>query len=107
MRRITVASERPPSSQKLFPNNRVSSTHYSCGTLVPQSLFEQFQRSSNCWFLLVSMLQLLPVNLNVTDSWTTVLPLVILLSFTLLKDAYSDYYRHKHDSQVNLMQYSA
>ncbi|CAG9312880.1 unnamed protein product [Blepharisma stoltei] len=90
----------------IFPNNCAKSTRYTLLTIIPLNLFEQFQRSSNIWFLLVSVFQLIPINLNPTDSWSTIAPLAILLFFTLIKDAYNDLYRWKDDKKINTILYS-
>ena len=90
-----------------FVSNKVKSTRYKLLTLVPKNLMEQFQRSSNLWFLLVSVFQLIPFEFNPVDSWTTVVPLAILITMTLLKDAYNDYYRGREDYKVNHLDYSA
>lgn len=90
-----------------FVSNKVKSTRYKLLTLVPKNLMEQFQRSSNLWFLLVSIFQLIPFEFNPVDSWTTVVPLAILITLTLLKDAYNDYYRGKEDYKVNHSDYCA
>ena len=84
-----------------FVSNKVNSTRYNVLTLLPKNLFEQFQRSANIWFLLVSIFQLIPFEFNPVDSWTTVVPLAILICLTLLKDAYNDYYRGREDFKVN------
>ena len=91
--------------KNFYPLNVVSSSKYSWWTLLPQNLFEQMQRTSNLWFLLVSVFQLIPFNLNPTDSWSTIVPLAILITFTLLKDAYNDYYRHEEDKKINNAEY--
>ena len=70
-------------------------------TLLPKNLFEQFQRVANIWFLIVSIFQLLPYQLNPTDSWTTVAPLSILILISLAQDAYNDYLLSKKLKRLN------
>jgi phospholipid-transporting ATPase len=82
-------------------NNYVSTCKYEWYTILPKNLFEQFHRVANLWFLLVSVLQLLPFQLSPTSSWATIIPLSIVLAFTLLKDAYQDYKRRLHDNEIN------
>lgn len=82
-------------------NNYVSTCKYEWYSILPKNLFEQFHRVANLWFLLVSVLQLLPFQLSPTSSWATITPLSIVLTFTLLKDAYQDYQRRLHDNEIN------
>ncbi|OMJ91440.1 hypothetical protein SteCoe_6020 [Stentor coeruleus] len=92
-------------SESQFISNKVTSTRYTLLTLMPKNLFEQFQRSANIWFLIVSVFQLIPFEINPVDSWTTVVPLAILISVTLSKDAYNDFYRGKEDKKDNSTDY--
>lgn len=91
--------------QNFYPLNTVRSTNYTWWSLLPQNLFEQMQRTSNIWFLLVSVFQLIPSNLNPADSWSTIVPLGILLAFTLMKDAYNDHERLQDDKKINESRY--
>lgn len=89
------------SSISPFVSNQVNSSRYTWLNLIPKSLFEQFQRSANIWFLIVSVFQLIPLELNPASSLSTVLPLCILISITLLKDAYNTYQFLSKDSITN------
>jgi phospholipid-transporting ATPase len=85
----------------IYAGNKLNLSRYTFFTLIPKNLFEQFQRSSNIWFLVVSIFQLIPMSLNPTDSWTTILPLSILLLISLVKDAYLDYKLKLKDKAIN------
>ncbi|OMJ73757.1 hypothetical protein SteCoe_27502 [Stentor coeruleus] len=89
----------------IYPGNKLKLSRYSILTLVPKNLFEQFHRTSNIWFLIVSIFQLIPFQLNPTDSWTTIVPLSILLVLTLIKDAYCDHWLRKKDTVFNNLVY--
>lgn len=88
-----------------FPSNYVSSARHRLLTIVPRHLFEQFQRSANIWFLIVSVFQLIPYQLNPTDSWTTILPLSLMLAFTLGSEIVNDYRRYAGDRELNSQEY--
>ena len=92
-------------TSSIFKKNAVSSARYTWVNLVPKNLFEQFQRSANIWFLAISVLQIIQVDSDPTYSWTTIVPLCILLVFTFSKDAYNDYLRHKQDNYFNDKEY--
>ena len=84
-------------SDSVYPGNKFHLSRYTFFTLIPKSLFEQFHRTSNLWFLVVAIFQLIPFQVNPTDSWTTILPLGLLLAITTCKDAYCDrWLRHKN-----------
>ena len=87
--------------KNIYTSNAISTGKYSAFSLVPKNLFEQFKRVANIWFLIVSILQLLPLQLSPTSSWATIAPLSLVLAVTLLKDAYLDYRRHMSDREIN------
>lgn len=89
-----------------FVSNQVNSSRYTWLSLVPKSLFEQFQRSANIWFLIVSIFQLVPLEMNPASSFSTILPLCILISITLLKDTYNTFQFLRKDSVTNNSLYS-
>ena len=85
----------------LFPTNFITTAKYSVWTILPKNLYEQFHRVANIWFLIVSIFQVLPLNLSPTSSWATIAPLSLVLTVTLCKDAYQDYRRHQSDKEIN------
>ncbi|EER18924.1 hypothetical protein Pmar_PMAR025776, partial [Perkinsus marinus ATCC 50983] len=78
----------------------IASTKYRLLTFVPLNLWEQFHRVANLWFLLVGICQMLPYNLSPTSEWATIVPLVFVLSLTMIKDAIEDYRRYMNDTKV-------
>ncbi|KAJ3604956.1 hypothetical protein NHX12_027007 [Muraenolepis orangiensis] len=59
-----------------------------------------FQRLANAYFLVLLILQVIPAISSL--SWfTTVVPLLLVLSVTAAKDASDDINRHRSDKQVN------
>uniref|UniRef100_A0AAR2IZK5 Phospholipid-transporting ATPase n=1 Tax=Pygocentrus nattereri TaxID=42514 RepID=A0AAR2IZK5_PYGNA len=73
---------------------------YNIITFLPVNLFEQFQEVANTYFLFLLILQLIP-QISSLSWFTTIVPLVLVLSITAVKDATDDYFRHKSDNQVN------
>ena len=84
-----------------FHSNYISTRKYSLLSLVPKNLFEQFHRTANIWFLIVSVFQVLPLDLSPTSSWATIAPLSMILALTMAKDAWLDYRRHQSDKEIN------
>ncbi|XP_032153697.1 probable phospholipid-transporting ATPase IM isoform X9 [Sapajus apella] len=84
----------------LFQDNRIHTSKYNILTFLPINLFEQFQRVANAYFLCLLILQLIPEISSLT--WfTTIVPLVLVITMTAVKDATDDFFRHKSDNQVN------
>uniref|UniRef100_A0A8C2QWV8 Phospholipid-transporting ATPase n=1 Tax=Capra hircus TaxID=9925 RepID=A0A8C2QWV8_CAPHI len=75
----------------LFQDNRIHTSKYSILTFLPINLFEQFQRVANAYFLFLLILQLIPEISSLT--WfTTIVPLVLVVTMTAVKDATDDYH---------------
>ncbi|XP_012865415.1 PREDICTED: probable phospholipid-transporting ATPase IM [Dipodomys ordii] len=84
----------------LLYDNRIHTSKYNILTFLPINLFEQFQRVANAYFLFLLILQLIPEISSLT--WfTTIVPLILVITMTAVKDATDDYFRHKSDNQVN------
>ena len=74
-----------------YPRNKVRIARYTMVNIIPKNLYEQFHRTANVWFLIVSVFQLIPLDLTPTSNWGTITPLACLLLFTFIKDAYNEY----------------
>ncbi|CAH0721386.1 unnamed protein product, partial [Brenthis ino] len=88
-----------PQPQK-FVSNRISTAKYSVPSFVPLFLFEQFRRYSNCFFLLIALLQQIP-DVSPTGRWTTLTPLILILSVSAIKEIVEDFKRHRADDETN------
>ncbi|KAF4017470.1 hypothetical protein G4228_008593, partial [Cervus hanglu yarkandensis] len=98
--RIVKANDREYNEKFLYKDNRIHTSKYNILTFLPINLFEQFQRVANAYFLFLLILQLIPEISSLT--WfTTIVPLVLVVTMTAVKDATDDYFRHKSDNQVN------
>ncbi|XP_048639377.1 phospholipid-transporting ATPase FetA-like [Marmota marmota marmota] len=72
-----------------YPNNAIKTSKYTILNFLPLNLFEQFQRLANAYFLVLLILQLIP-QISSLAWYTTVVPLVVVLSITGVKDAIDD-----------------
>ncbi|XP_059952802.1 probable phospholipid-transporting ATPase IM isoform X5 [Mesoplodon densirostris] len=98
--RIVKANDREYNEKYQYTDNRIHTCKYNILTFLPINLFEQFQRVANVYFLFLLILQLIPEISSLT--WfTTIVPLVLVVTMTAVKDATDDYFRHKSDNQVN------
>lgn len=83
-----------------YGGNSVRSSKYSALNFLPKSLFEQFRRIANFYFLVISLLQLC-TDLSPTNEYSTVGPLAIVLFATMVKEGLEDRVRHHQDTCVN------
>ncbi|KAJ2950446.1 hypothetical protein O0L34_g8688 [Tuta absoluta] len=88
-----------PQPQK-FLSNRISTAKYSLPSFIPLFLFEQFRRYSNCFFLLIALLQQIP-DVSPTGRYTTLTPLILILSVSAIKEIVEDFKRHRADDETN------
>ncbi|CAK6432249.1 unnamed protein product [Pipistrellus nathusii] len=100
VKRIVKANDREYNEKFQYADNRIHTSKYNILTFLPINLFEQFQRVANAYFLFLLILQLIPEISSLT--WfTTIVPLVLVITMTAVKDATDDYFRYKSDKQVN------
>ncbi|KAM6944471.1 phospholipid-transporting ATPase ID-like isoform 1-T3 [Lycodopsis pacificus] len=83
-----------------YATNAIKTSKYNPFTFLPLNLFEQFQRIANAYFLFLLALQVIP-QISSLSWFTTVVPLVLVLTVTAAKDATDDINRHRSDKQVN------
>ncbi|XP_069068532.1 phospholipid-transporting ATPase ID-like [Pleurodeles waltl] len=98
--RILRANDRDFNSKFQYATNEIKTSKYNVFTFIFLNLFEQFQRVANVYFVFLLILQVIP-QVSSLPWFTTVVPLVLVLAVSAIKDATDDYYRHKSDNQVN------
>uniref|UniRef100_K3X1T0 Guanylate cyclase domain-containing protein n=1 Tax=Globisporangium ultimum (strain ATCC 200006 / CBS 805.95 / DAOM BR144) TaxID=431595 RepID=K3X1T0_GLOUD len=87
-------------STERYHANVVRTSKYTVFNFLPKSLFEQFRRIANFYFLIISLLQLC-TNLSPTNEYSTIGPLAIVLFATMVKEGMEDRLRHQQDYVVN------
>ncbi|XP_069508037.1 phospholipid-transporting ATPase ID isoform X2 [Ambystoma mexicanum] len=97
------ANDREYNEKFQYASNCIKTSKYNVVTFLPINLFEQFQEVANTYFLFLLILQLIP-QISSLSWFTTIVPLVLVLTITAVKDATDDYFRHKSDNQVNSRQ---
>lgn len=85
--------DRAYSSLQYYGDNYVSTTKYTLATFLPKSLFEQFRRVANFYFLVCAILSFLPV--SPYSAFSNVFPLVVVVAATMIKEFIEDFQRKK------------
>jgi len=85
--------------KRKFGDNTITTTKYNVFTWFPKSLFMQFKRIANIYFLMISVLTLMPFSPK--NPYTQTSTFIMVLLFTMLKEAYEDYIRYKQDKEIN------
>ncbi|XP_053164052.1 phospholipid-transporting ATPase IB isoform X3 [Hemicordylus capensis] len=94
----TIYLNQPQQSK--FHDNRVSTAKYGVVTFLPRFLYEQIRKAANAFFLFIALLQQIP-DVSPTGRYTTLVPLLFILTVAGIKEIIEDYKRHKADSTVN------
>jgi magnesium-transporting ATPase (P-type) len=81
-------------------SNEIRTAKYTIFNFIPKNLFEQFRRVANVYFLILIILQGIPIFSN-TNIFLAASPLVSILLITAIKDAVEDWKRQKSDNLVN------
>ncbi|KAJ1932216.1 aminophospholipid translocase, partial [Linderina macrospora] len=98
--RVVHIGNRENNAQYKYKHNRVSTAKYNVLTFMPKFLFEQFSKYANVFFLFTACIQQIP-GVSPTSRWTTLVPLVVVLAATGVKELAEDLKRHKSDSEMN------
>uniref|UniRef100_A0A671VRV7 ATPase phospholipid transporting 8B1 n=1 Tax=Sparus aurata TaxID=8175 RepID=A0A671VRV7_SPAAU len=78
-----------------YSGNAIKTYKYNVLTFIPLNLYEQFKRVANLYFLALLILQIIP-DISTLPWYTTLIPLVVVLGVTAIKDLVDDLVRHAH-----------
>ena len=81
-------------------NNKIITAKYNFLTFLPKALFYQFKRVSTIYFLLIAIINMIPA-ISPIYSGTSLIPVLIVISISLIREAYEDYQRTKFDKSQN------
>uniref|UniRef100_A0A4W5PKQ9 Phospholipid-transporting ATPase n=1 Tax=Hucho hucho TaxID=62062 RepID=A0A4W5PKQ9_9TELE len=81
-------------------DNKVTTTKYSFLSFIPKNLFEQLHRVANIYFIFLAALNFVPV-VNAFQPEISIIPILLVLTVTAVKDLWEDYRRHKSDKFIN------
>ena len=84
-----------------FTNNTIRTTKYTCLTFLPLNLFHQFTKMANCYFLILTLLCLIPGISTQGEAITMLMPLMFVVGVSMIKDIFEDRRRYKSDCEEN------
>ena len=84
-----------------FKSNEINTRKYNFITFLPKSLFYQFIRPANIYFLICAILQCIPV-ISPLGPTSALLPLIIVLSVSLIREGMEDCNKGSLDKQQNM-----
>ncbi|TVY82511.1 putative phospholipid-transporting ATPase [Lachnellula suecica] len=96
-RRKALIDER---TGREYIGNTIRSSRYTIYNFVPRQLFFQFSKLANAYFLLISIMQMIP-GLSTTGTYTTIIPLLVFVAISIAKEGYDDVRRYKLDQVEN------
>ena len=103
-RMVTIMSHLNE-EDKPFLSNAITTAKYGLINFLPKFLFEQFRRYPNVFFLVISILQQINdnkgVSISPTGRYVTIMPLMLVLFITAVKELFEDFKRHKEDKREN------
>lgn len=82
-------------------DNAIHTNKYTVLTFLPKNLFEQFSRLSNIYFLFIAVLESITEISNSGGDPVTLIPLLIIIAVSAVKDIFEDIKRSKADAEEN------
>jgi phospholipid-translocating P-type ATPase (flippase) len=92
----TVKNDHPGE----FMTNYVSTTKYSRFTFLPLAILQQYKRGANLYLLFIAVLCCIPL-ISPLMPIAAVMPVVFVLSISLIREGMEDYQRYQHDEELN------
>ena len=84
-----------------FKSNEINTRKYNIITFLPKALMYQFARPANVYFLISAILQCIPV-ISPLGPGSALVPIIIVLSASLIREGVEDCNRGRLDKQQNL-----
>jgi len=99
-RRIIVNNPIKNKKKYKYEDNFVTTSKYTVITFFPKSLMLQFMRYANIYFLIMAVLQSIPL-ISPLSPVTAIAPFIFVLAVSMVREALEDYKRHISDKKEN------
>ncbi|KAJ3388840.1 phospholipid transporting ATPase [Lobulomyces angularis] len=97
---VNIEPHDTSSLKQVFKSNEVHTSKYKIWNFIPKTLFEQFRRVANLFFLSLVIIQCFP-EYQTVNPFLAACPLAIIVLLTAAKDATEDFKRHRTDNLIN------
>ncbi|KAJ2548427.1 hypothetical protein EV175_004836, partial [Coemansia sp. RSA 1933] len=97
---MAVPDEEMAAHAQHYCTNAITTSQYTLINFLPKNLSRQFRRVANIYFLVLTILQLISY-FAVGSRFLTVVPIILVLAITAIKDAFEDWRRHISDRHFN------
>lgn len=87
-------------NKKTFISNYISTTKYTIINFLPKALLLQFRRYANIYFLVMAVLQSIPL-ISPLNPVSSIAPLCFVISLSMIREGYEDLARRKSDLELN------
>jgi hypothetical protein len=88
-----------------YPPNIIITSRYNLFSFLPKTIFEQFRRLANVYFLVLGMIAAIGANTEYYDTAVEpaglLIPMTIVVFISILKDGVEDIKRHQTDNKTN------
>ncbi|KAE9549828.1 hypothetical protein FO519_006962 [Halicephalobus sp. NKZ332] len=85
---------------KKFCDNKISTTKYTVWNFFYKNLYDQMHRWANLYFIGIVILNWCPA-VQAFSKYLGMIPVIIILGLTMLKDGFEDFRRHRADNRIN------
>ena len=83
-----------------YENNNISTTKYNFITFLPKSFLFQFKRLANVYFLIIAIIQSIPL-ISPLSGATAIIPLLFVICISMIRELIEDIQRYKYDKINN------
>ncbi|KAL3807091.1 hypothetical protein ACHAXA_002117 [Cyclostephanos tholiformis] len=94
-----------PECHPPFADNSIKTSRFTLLSFFPLAIRDQFRRNGNIYFLCIGILMFLGTYTSLLSTsvspWTTLGPLALVMSVSLMQEAYTDLKRHRSDNTTN------
>jgi phospholipid-transporting ATPase len=98
--RVIYLNNPSANSSNKYMDNHISTAKYNFATFLPKFLYEQFSKYANLFFLFTAAIQQIP-GISPTNPYTTIVPLLIVLMVSAIKEIIEDLRRKRSDKGLN------
>jgi magnesium-transporting ATPase (P-type) len=104
-KRVIFLNDDARNAKYPYPSNYIKTTKYTILTFLPVSLFIQFLRVANIYFLIIAILQSIPA-ISPLSPYTAILPLTFVLGVSMIREGIEDFRRYRSDKRINMMKFN-